>query len=92
MVDRTASHPLWSADGRLLYYVPMGANAVIRSVVRARRFASATGQPEGESIAVYASSEMVMPAFLSGTAPVATSDRIVFVLGDFRGDVWMMEL
>ena len=45
-----------------------------------------------EPIPVYASSEMVMPAFLSGTAPVATSDRIVLVLGDFRGDVWMMDL
>ena len=47
---------------------------------------------EGESMAVYAASEMAMPAFLAGTAPVATSDQIIFVLGDFRGDVWLMEL
>jgi hypothetical protein len=41
---------------------------------------------------VYSSIEMMMPAFVSGTAPTATSDQIIFVLGDFRGDVWLMEL
>jgi hypothetical protein len=25
-------------------------------------------------------------------APIATPDQIVLVLGDFRGDVWLMEL
>ena len=92
-VDRSASHPFWSADGRLLYYMATGAHAPVRTVVvRARRMAATTGLPEGEPIAVYASTEMMMPAFLSGTAPIATSDRIIFVLGDFRGDVWLMEL
>ena len=84
LVDSWVSHPFWSADGRLLYYVPTGANAPLRScVVRARKFASALGLLEGEPIAVHTSSEMVMPAFLSGTAPIATSDQIIFVLGDF---------
>jgi hypothetical protein len=93
MVERSASHPFWSADGRLLYYLPTGAHAPVRSVVvRARYFDRASGLPGGEPIAVYASIEMMMPAFLSGTAPIATSGRIIFVLGDFRGDVWMMEL
>jgi hypothetical protein len=27
-----------------------------------------------------------------GTAPIATPDQIILVLGDFRGDVWMMDL
>lgn len=42
---------------------------------------------KGEPIAVYASTEMMMPAFLPGTAPIATPDQIILVLGDFRGDV-----
>ena len=50
------------------------------------------GLAEGESIAVYASTEMLMPAYLPGTAPIATSDQIILVLGDFRGDVWLMDL
>jgi hypothetical protein len=75
-----------------LYYVPTASNAAIRSVIRARRFARSSGLPEGEPITVYALNEMMIPAFLSGTTPIATSDRIIFVLGDFRGDVWMMEL
>jgi hypothetical protein len=29
---------------------------------------------------------------ITGTAPVAATEHIVFVLGDYRGDVWMMEL
>jgi hypothetical protein len=35
---------------------------------------------------------MAMPAYRPGTAPIATPDQIIFVLGDFRGDVWMMDL
>ena len=91
-VDRSASHPFWSADGRLLYYTPTSTNPSVRSAVRARHFASASGVVEGEPIAVYASTEMLMPAYLSGTAPIATPDQIILVLGDFRGDVWLMDL
>jgi len=42
-------------------------------------------------IEVYASTEMLMPAYLPGTAPIATADEIILVLGDFRGDVWLMD-
>jgi Tol biopolymer transport system component len=92
VVDRSASHPFWSADGRLLYYTPTGTNPLVRSTVRARHFSSTPGLVEGEPIAVYASTEMLMPAYLPGTAPIATPDQIILVLGDFRGDVWLMDL
>jgi Tol biopolymer transport system component len=91
-VDRSASHPFWSTDGRLLYYTPTGTNPLIRSAVRARHFVSESGTVEGEPVAVYASTDMLMPAYLPGTAPIATSDQIILVLGDFRGDVWLMDL
>jgi Tol biopolymer transport system component len=92
VVDRSASHPFWSADGRFLYYTATGTNPLIRSAVRARHFVPASGLAESEPIAVYASTEMLMPAYLPGTAPIATPDQIILVLGDYRGDVWMMEL
>jgi len=92
LVDRSASHPFWSADGRFLYYTPTGTNPLIRSEVRARHFALASGLAEGEPITVYASTEMLMPAYLPGTGPIATPDQIILALGDFRGDVWLMEL
>ncbi len=92
LVDRAASHPFWSADGTLLYYTPTGANPLIRSAVRGRRFNPTTGRVEGDSIAVYAATEMLMPAYPPGTAPIATPDEIILVLGDFRGDVWLREL
>jgi hypothetical protein len=66
VVDRSASHPFWSADGRLLYYIPTGTNPLIRTAVRARHFVSESGLAEGEPIAVYASTEMLMPAYLPG--------------------------
>jgi Tol biopolymer transport system component len=92
IVDRPASHPFWSADGRLLYYTPIGTNPLIRSAIRARQFDAATGLLEDDAMAVYASNEMVMPAYLSGTAPLATPDEIILVLGDFRGDIWWIEI
>jgi Tol biopolymer transport system component len=92
VVDRSASHPFWSADGRLLYYTPTGTNPMVRNAVRARHFASEAGLVKGEPIAVYASTEMLMPAYLPGTAPIATPDQIILVLGDLRGDVWLMDL
>jgi Tol biopolymer transport system component len=92
VVDRSASHPFWSADGRLLYYTPTGTNPLVRSAVRARHFSSASELVDGEPMAVYSSHEMLMPAYLPGTAPIATPDQIILVLGDFRGDIWLMEL
>jgi len=35
---------------------------------------------------------MMMPAYLAGTAPIATPDQIILVLGDFAGDIWLMDL
>ncbi len=90
--DRSASHPFWSADGRLLYFTPTGTNPLVRSAVHARRFSSESGLSDDESIRVYASTEMLMPAYLPGTAPVATPDQILLVLGDFRGDIWLMNI
>jgi Tol biopolymer transport system component len=89
VVDRFASHPFWSADGTMLYYTPTGTIPMVRSAVHGRRFAP-TGA-WGERLAVFASSEMLIPAYLPGTAPIATPGQIVLVLGDFRGDVWLMD-
>jgi hypothetical protein len=69
-----------------------GTNPLVRSAVCARHFAAASGLVEGKPIAVYASTEMLMPAYLPGTAAIATPDQIILVLGDFRGDIWLMEL
>ena len=91
VVDRAASHPFWPADGRLIYYTPTGTNPLVRSAVRACRFA-ASGCVDGEPFPVYASTEMLMPTYLTGTAPIATPDEIILVLGDFRGDIWLMDL
>jgi Tol biopolymer transport system component len=91
-VDRSASHPFWSADGGFLYYLPTIPSTEFRNIVRARRFEDASGLSLGDSFTAFMSTEMVVPAALSGTAPVATRDQIIFVLGDFRGDVWMMDL
>jgi Tol biopolymer transport system component len=91
-VERAASHPFWSADGRMLYYMSVGTSTAFRSLIRARRFSRDSAGPEGESVIVYATAELVMPAYLPGTAPIATADQIICALGDYRGDIWLMDL
>jgi Tol biopolymer transport system component len=92
VVDQRASHPFWSADGRFIYYTPIGTNPMVRSAVRGRHFASTSGLADVAPIAVYASMEMMMPAYLPGTTAIATRDQIILVLGDFTGDIWVMDL
>ena len=91
VVDKSASHPFWSADGSVLYYLPTTPSSELRNVVRARRF-DPSSVALGEPFTAFTSAEMVVPANITGIAPVATRAEIIFVLGDFRGDVWMMEL
>jgi Tol biopolymer transport system component len=86
-----ASHPFWSRDGQLLYYLTTTPYLMLRGEVRARRFA-ADLPADGDSMPIATFGEAVVPVFLNGTAPVAAPDQIVLVLGDYRGDVWLREV
>ena len=92
IVERSASHPFWSADGRFLYFTPTGTNPLVRSAIRGQPFDAAAGLGGSRSIAVCTLNEIVIPAYLAGTTPLATPDQIVLVLGDFRGDIWLLDL
>jgi serine/threonine protein kinase/Tol biopolymer transport system component len=92
VIDRSASHPFWSADGSILYDLPTTPSRDLRNVVRAHRFDASVGGSLGEPFTAFTSAEMVVPANITAIAPVATRDEIILVLGDFRGDVWMMDL
>ena len=92
VVGQRASHPFWSADGRVIYYTPIGTNPMVRNAVGGRYFDRVSGVADRDPIAIYASIEMMMPAYLPGTAPIATPDQIILVLGDFTGDIWLMDL
>jgi Tol biopolymer transport system component len=92
VVPESASHPFWSWDGRLLYYLPTFPNADIRSRVLARPFDLSSGRAGSDAIEALTLGEMVMPAMMTGTAPIAAPEQIIFVLGDYRGDVWIKEL
>ncbi len=91
-IQASASHPFWSRDGRLLYYLPTMPSADIRNRVAARRFDPSTGRVDGDAFDVLTLNEMIVPAMISAVAPIAAPDQIIFVLGDYRGDVWMMDL
>jgi Tol biopolymer transport system component len=91
-VDEAASHPFWSRDGQLLYYLALTPNSDIRGAVRARHVSVASGRPKGEPVQVLTLNEMVVPAAVTGTTPIVAPDQIILVLGDFRGDIWMMDL
>jgi Tol biopolymer transport system component len=92
LVERSASHPFWSADGRWLYFTPTGTNPLVRSAIRGRPFDAAAGLGSSSSSAVCTLNEIVIPAYLAGTTPLATPDQIILVLGDFRGDIWLLDL
>ncbi len=91
-VDEAGSHPFWSRDGQLLYYLSLMPNSDIRGIVRARRLDVTSGQPNGDSFDVLTLTDMLIPTLTAGTAPIVAPDQIIFVLGDFRGDIWVMDL
>ena len=92
LVSESASHPFWSGDGYRLCYLPTFPNIDIRSRVFARGFDPSTGRVVNEATEVLTLREMIVPAMLHHTAPVVAPDQIVFVLGDFRGDVWIRDV
>jgi serine/threonine protein kinase/WD40 repeat protein len=92
VVDESASHPFWSADGRLLYYLPLMPNTDLRSGARARRIGGASGRPEGDAFDAIAFKEMFVPTVVPGTAPFVASDDVICVLADLRGDIWVMSV
>jgi Tol biopolymer transport system component len=92
LVCESASHPFWSRDGCRLYYLPTFPNIDIRSRVFARGFDTSTGRVVNEATEVLTLREMIVPAMMTGTVPIVAPDQIIFVLGDFRGDVWIRDV
>ena len=91
-VDTNASHPFWSQDGRVLYYLPTTPTADIRNKVAARAFDASDGRVGAERIDVLTLSETIVPAMISSVAPIVAGDQIVLLLGNYRGDVWLMDV
>jgi Tol biopolymer transport system component len=91
-VDTAASHPFWSRDGRLLYYLPTTPTVDIRNRVIARTFDPRDGRVGTEPIDVLRLSETIVPAMISSAAPIVAGDQIILLLGNYRGDIWMMNL
>jgi hypothetical protein len=91
LMDTPASHPFWSRDGRLLYYLPTTPTVDIRNKVVARAFDLRDGGVGVDPIDVLTLSETIVPAMITSAAPICAGDQIVFLLGNYRG-IWMMNL
>jgi Tol biopolymer transport system component len=91
-VATAASHPFWARDGRFLYYLPTAPTVDIRNSVAARAFNPRDGHVGTEPIDVVRLSETIVPAMVTSAAPIVAGDQIVFLLGNYRGDIWMMNL
>jgi hypothetical protein len=50
------------------------------------------GRPQGEAFVAIAFNGMFVPTMVPGTAPFIASDKIVCVLADLRGDIWVMSV
>jgi Tol biopolymer transport system component len=92
LTSEAASHPFWSRDGSRLYYLPTFPNTDIRSRVCARAFDTASGRVANEATEILTLREMIVPAMMTGTVPIVAPDQIIFVLGDYRGDVWIRDV
>ncbi len=64
----------------------------IRNGVAARRFDPSSGRVEGEAFPILNLTETIVPAMVTSVAPIAPPDQIVFVLGNFRGDIWIRDV
>jgi eukaryotic-like serine/threonine-protein kinase len=91
LIEDNASHPFWPRHDGALYYLPTTPNRDIRSVIRLRRL-DASGRPQEDSSVAASLSELLVPTMLPGPAPIIAGDRMVLVLNDFRGDIWMMDV
>ena len=90
-IDREGHHPAWSPDGRMIYFIS-GSGFGSQSI-RARQFDPQAGVAAQEAVEVYRLEGTMVPALItSGAALLTTSDQIILTLGDFRGDVWTMDL
>lgn len=58
----------------------------------ARSFNPSDGRVGAEVIDVLALSEAIVPTMVTSVTPIIAADQIVFVLGNYRGDVWMLDL
>jgi len=76
----------------LLYYLPATPTVDIRNRVVARSFDPRDGSVGTQPIEVLSLSEMIVPAMISTAAPIVAGDEIVFLLGNYRGDIWIMDV
>jgi hypothetical protein len=60
--------------------------------VAARVFDPHDGRVGAEAIEVLTLSETIVPTMVTSVAPIVAGDQIVFVLGNYRGDIWMLDL
>ena len=85
-----ASHPFWSRDGRLLYYLPTTPTVDIRNKVASRAFQD--GRVGVEELDVMTLSETIVPAMITASAPIVAGEQIIFLLGNYRGDIWIRDI
>ena len=91
-VDTKASHPFWSRNGRLLYYLPATPTVDIRNRVVVRSFDPRDGSVGTQPREALALSEMIVPVMISSAAPIVAGDQMFFLLGNYRGDIWIMDV
>ena len=71
---------------------PFYVGASDRAIGSACSAAPSTGHITNDTIEVLTLGEMIVPGMVTGTAPIVAPGQIIFVLGDFRGDVWIRDI
>jgi serine/threonine protein kinase/Tol biopolymer transport system component len=86
-----ADSPRWSADGRLIYFISERDG---HSCIWAQRLDPVTKRPSGGAFAVHHVHQAgAMLNWPRGWGPISVAgDRLVFVLGEIGGNIWMAGL
>jgi Tol biopolymer transport system component len=92
LIDANASHPFWSWDAGILYYLPTTPSRDLRSLVQGRRLDPASKRPADSAFTAASLTEYVIPALIPGITPVIAGDQALFVLTDMKGDIWLMDI
>ena len=58
----------------------------------ARAFDPGDGRVGEDPIEVLALSETIVPAMITCAAPIVAGNQIILLLGNYRGDIWIMNL
>lgn len=85
------SNPIWSPDGRWIYYLAGEIDQPDSTLLAARRWDRAARKPAGDEVVFYRFNRSLRPYNNPSNTPAAATDRIFMTMNEMRRDVWLLD-